>query len=160
MNQKVGIDFSATDQEFLDRHAGVQAAAADELAALEARSAAQAAKEAASTLSRQEVAARLGVDVSRVPIRLRPAPSAAIEGAEAGGTFLSSSCVDAPGGTMTVPSDDPDRASDVQGLEEVVNVRRVRGEHLAAGTVLGRQRNECIENVGGTGLTQQLAGTP
>ena len=66
LGDNVSADLSARDQEYLDRYSGVRAASRDELAALEARSAAQAVAEVAKTLSRQQVATRLGVDVTRV----------------------------------------------------------------------------------------------
>ena len=66
LGDSTGADLSAGDQEYLDRYSGVRPASGEELAALDARSAAQAVAEAAKTLSRQQVAARLGVDVTRV----------------------------------------------------------------------------------------------
>jgi len=61
-----GVDLSAADDAFLQRFSGVQAATPESLAALDARSAARAAAERAGAMSRTEVAALLGVDVTRV----------------------------------------------------------------------------------------------
>ena len=60
------VDLSAGDQEYLARFSGVRAVAHGDLAALDVRTAARATAEAVAALSRSQVAALLGVDVTRV----------------------------------------------------------------------------------------------
>ena len=62
----VGIDMSATDAAYLAQYSGVQDASDADLAALDARSAGRAAAEAGRGLSRNDAAALLDVDPSRV----------------------------------------------------------------------------------------------
>ena len=62
----VGIDVSCADAAYLARISGVHAASAAELAAMDARSAARATAEAGRGLSRNDVAALLAIDPSRV----------------------------------------------------------------------------------------------
>lgn len=62
----VGIDMSAADAAYLARYSGVDDSSDADLAALDARSAARATAEASRGLSRNEVAALLAIDPSRV----------------------------------------------------------------------------------------------
>lgn len=62
----VGIDMSAVDAAYLTEYSGVRDASDAALAALDARSAGRVAAEAGRSLTRNDVAALLGVDPSRV----------------------------------------------------------------------------------------------
>jgi hypothetical protein len=60
------VDLSAADQDYLVRFSGVRTPTPGELSALDARTAARATVEAVAARSRSQVAALLGVDVTRV----------------------------------------------------------------------------------------------
>ena len=60
------VDLLATDQEYLARFSGVRPLTSGDLSALDARTAARATAEAVAALSRSQVAALFGVDVTRV----------------------------------------------------------------------------------------------
>lgn len=60
------VDLSAADEHYLTAHAGVLPASPEQLIKLQVRSAARAALEAGHSLTRTQVAERLGVDASRV----------------------------------------------------------------------------------------------
>lgn len=66
MEAYAAVDLSAADQDYLVRFSDARAPTPGELSALDARTAARATAEAVAARSRSQVAALLGVDVTRV----------------------------------------------------------------------------------------------